>query len=131
MAFFGVGAIRGSSSRRSVSALIGMKKALSAGTDVCVTPDGPRGPRYVLQPGIIKIAQKTQAPIIPIHIQYSRAWRLSSWDRFVIPKPFSLVNITFDQPIRIPISLNSEELERYRKNLEVKLRIATDDLSSK
>jgi len=89
MEIFGLGAIRGSSSRRAVSALIGMKKALREGFDVCVTPDGPKGPRYVVQPGVIKIAQATETEIIPIHIRYGAAWRLKTWDRFVIPMPFS------------------------------------------
>ena len=109
MKTFGLGAIRGSSSRRAVSALIGMKKALREGFDVCVTPDGPRGPRYSVQPGVIKIAQSTGCDIIPIHVRYSAAWRLKSWDRFVIPKPFSRVSVIFDTPIGI-----RKDAERFR-----------------
>jgi lysophospholipid acyltransferase (LPLAT)-like uncharacterized protein len=118
MSMFGLGAIRGSSSRRAVSALIGMKKALREGFDVCVTPDGPKGPRYVVQPGVIKIAQSAGAEIIPIHIRYSSAWRLKSWDRFVIPKPFSKVSVTFDRPHRIAADLNNEGFEAARLALE-------------
>jgi lysophospholipid acyltransferase (LPLAT)-like uncharacterized protein len=128
MEFFGIGSIRGSSSRRAVSALIGMKKALQEGKDVCVTPDGPKGPRYRVQPGLLKIAQATGVDIIPIHIRYTSAWRLSSWDRFVIPKPLSKVTIIFDQPIRIQKDLTEEAFEAARKSLEKCLIAGTDDL---
>lgn len=127
MSMFGLGAIRGSSSRRAVSALIGMKKALREGLDVCVTPDGPKGPRYGVQPGVIKIAQATGAEIIPIHIRYSSAWRLKTWDRFVIPKPFSRVSVVFGQPHRIPQELGDEAFETARIALEKCLADASDD----
>jgi hypothetical protein len=64
-----------------------------------LTPDGPRGPRYQLQPGILKLAEATGAPIVPIHVRFHSAWRLKTWDRFVIPKPFSRVEVTFAEPI--------------------------------
>jgi lysophospholipid acyltransferase (LPLAT)-like uncharacterized protein len=127
MSMFGLGAIRGSSSRRAVSALIGMKKALREGFDVCVTPDGPKGPRYEVQPGIIKIAQATGAEIIPIHISYSSAWRLKTWDRFVIPKPFSRVSVIFDQPHPIPQELGDEAFEAARIALQKCLADGSDD----
>lgn len=127
MSMFGLGAIRGSSSRRAVSALIGMKKALREGFDVCVTPDGPRGPRYEVQPGVIKIAQSTGAEIIPIHIRYRAAWRLKTWDRFVIPKPFSRVSVVFDKPHRIPPDLDDAGFEIARLNLEKCLVDGCDD----
>ncbi len=127
MSMFGLGAIRGSSSRRAVSALIGMKKALREGFDVCVTPDGPKGPRYEVQPGVIKIAQSTGAEIIPIHIRYSSAWRLKTWDRFVIPKPFSRVSVIFDQPHRISPDGGDEGFEAARAALENCLADGSDD----
>lgn len=128
MKVFGLGAIRGSSSRRAVSALIGMKNALRDGHDVCVTPDGPKGPRYSFQAGLIKIAQSTGTPIVPIHITYSSAWRLKSWDRFVIPKPFSQVSVTFDKPITIPKNITEELFETERQNLESLLLSGADDI---
>lgn len=127
MAMFGLGAIRGSSSRRAVSALIGMKKALREGCDVCVTPDGPKGPRYEVQPGVIKIAQSAGAEIIPIHIRYSAAWRLKTWDRFVIPRPFSKVSVIFDEPHRIAPELDSDGFESARIALENCLLAGSDD----
>lgn len=127
MGIFGIGAIRGSSSRRAVSALIGMKKALRDGFDVCVTPDGPKGPRYIVQPGVIKIAQATETQIVPIHIRYGAAWRLKSWDRFVIPMPFSRVQITFDEPRHIPKDLDPDDFENARIALEECLASGSDD----
>jgi lysophospholipid acyltransferase (LPLAT)-like uncharacterized protein len=127
MSMFGLGAIRGSSSRRAVTALIGMKRALREGFDVCVTPDGPKGPRYEVQPGVIKIAQSAGAEIIPIHIRYSSAWRLKTWDRFVIPKPFSKVSVTFDKPHRIAPELDNEGFEAARVALERCMTQGSDD----
>ena len=127
MKVFGLGSIRGSSSRRAVSALIGMRKALRDGYDVCVTPDGPRGPRYSMQPGVIKIAQSTGAQIIPIHITYSAAWRLDTWDRFVIPKPFSHVDVLFAKPITVPPTLTQAELQLQSSTLQKLLIEKTDN----
>jgi lysophospholipid acyltransferase (LPLAT)-like uncharacterized protein len=93
MGVFGIGSVRGSSSRRGVAALVGMRKALREGIDVCVTPDGPRGPRYMIQAGLVKLAETSAAPVIPIHVEYPNCWRLKTWDRFAIPKPCSTVRV--------------------------------------
>jgi lysophospholipid acyltransferase (LPLAT)-like uncharacterized protein len=127
MKVFGLGSVRGSSSRRGVAALVGLKRALAEGLDICLTPDGPRGPRYKVQPGFLKLAEATGAPIIPIHLRFSNAWRLKTWDRFVIPKPFSRVEITFDEPIRIPRGLDEAAFEAERLKLETLLVAGTDD----
>ncbi len=127
MAVFGLGSVRGSSSRRGVAALVGLKRALQEGLDICVTPDGPRGPRYQLQPGIIKLAESTGAPIIPIHVRFSSAWRLKTWDRFVIPKPFSRVQVTFAEPITLTRGMDAEIFENQRIRIENLMIQATDD----
>lgn len=127
MKVFGLDSIRGSSSRRAVAALVGLKRALAEGCDVCLTPDGPRGPRYKVQPGFLKLAEATGAPIIPIHLTFSNAWRLKTWDRFVIPKPFSRVRIIFGEPIRIPRGLDEQTFEAQRLKLETLLVEGTDD----
>lgn len=105
MAVFGLGAIRGSSSRRAVAALIGMKRALKDGLDICITPDGPRGPRYSFHPGVVKLAESSGAPIVPIHAHYASAWCLKTWDGLVIPKPFSRVTVIFDEMLVVPPKL--------------------------
>jgi lysophospholipid acyltransferase (LPLAT)-like uncharacterized protein len=127
MAVFGLGSVRGSSSRRGVAALVGLKRALREGFDICVTPDGPRGPRYRLQPGIIKLAESTGAPIVPIHVRFASAWRLKTWDRFVIPKPFSRVEVVFDHARTLPRGMDESQFENERLTLETHLTEGTDD----
>jgi lysophospholipid acyltransferase (LPLAT)-like uncharacterized protein len=127
MAVFGLGSVRGSTSRRGVAALVGLKRALREGFDICVTPDGPRGPRYRLQPGIIKLAESTGAPIVPIHVRFASAWRLKTWDRFVIPKPFSRVEVIFAQAITLPDGMDETQFENERLALEKLLTEGTDD----
>jgi len=125
---FGVKTVRGSSSRRGVAALIALKKALKAGEQLFVTPDGPRGPRYHLQPGIVKLAQSSGAPILPVRFTHSSTWRLKSWDHFRIPKPFSRITIHLDQPIEVPAKLDENDFETHRRKVEDTLRQGVDDL---
>jgi lysophospholipid acyltransferase (LPLAT)-like uncharacterized protein len=127
MAVFELGAVRGSSSRRGVAALVGLKQALERGADVCLTPDGPRGPRYQVQPGAIKLAETTGSPIIFIHVTFASAWRLKTWDRLVIPKPFSRATITLSEPIYLPKNMDSETFESARLKIENLLVSGTDD----
>ena len=118
IACFGVKTVRGSSSRRGVAALIALKKALRAGEQLFITPDGPRGPRYVLQPGVIKLAQSTGVPIIPGRFYHSSSWRLNSWDRFHIPKPFSKITVRVGDSIHVPAKLDEQEFENYRESVQ-------------
>lgn len=127
MAVFGLGAVRGSTSRRGVAALVGLRRALQEGMDVCLTPDGPRGPRYKMQPGAIKLAESGGVPIVPVHVRFSSAWRLKTWDRFVIPKPFSRVEVTFAEPITVPRGLDEAAFETQRIRLEKLMIEGTDD----
>lgn len=127
MAAFGLGAVRGSSSRRAVAALVGLKRALLEGNDICLTPDGPKGPRYQLQPGVLALAQSTGAPVVPIHIRFHSAWRLRTWDRFVIPKPFSRVDVTFAEPVDVAALLADSTLEAVQSDLEALMVEGTDD----
>jgi len=128
MEVFGIGSIRGSSSRRAVAALIGMKRAIKEGYDVCITPDGPRGPRYEFHPGVIKLAESTQSAIIPIHAQYASAWRLKTWDRLVIPKPFSRVDVTFGECLYVAPTADEVAFEAERLRIQNVLLAGVDDL---
>lgn len=128
---FGVKTVRGSSSRRGVAALIALKKALAAGEHLFITPDGPRGPRYHLQPGVVKLAQSSGAPIVPVRFYHSSSWRLKSWDRFHIPKPFSKVVINISDAIHVPSKIDKNDFETYRKKVEDALRKGVDDTSNK
>jgi hypothetical protein len=127
MAVFGLGAVRGSSSRRAVAALVGLKRALQSGSDVCLTPDGPRGPRYVIQPGVVKLAESSGAPIIPVHVRFSSAWRFDTWDRFVVPMPFSRVEVTFAEPIHLTRGMDPDTFEKERLRIQTILVNGTDD----
>ena len=128
MAVFGIGSVRGSSSRRAVAALIGMKRALKEGFDVCITPDGPRGPRYGFQPGVIKLAESSSAPVVPIHAHFSSAWRLKTWDRLVIPKPFSRITIIFDEMLVVPSKLDENAFQHQLDRIQAILIAGTDDV---
>lgn len=88
--YFGIEAARGSTSGRGVTALIRMTRELiRCGKNVGITPDGPRGPRYRVQRGIVHLATVSRRPVVPVTIRLSRKWVMSSWDGFQIPKPFS------------------------------------------
>lgn len=110
--------VRGSSSRGASRALLGLARAIDEGHDGAITPDGPRGPARVFAPGAAVTAQRTGVPIVPIRASASRAWRLKSWDRFLIPKPFARVTVTMGPLTRViadsprAAAEQSEELQR-------------------
>jgi hypothetical protein len=99
MANFGMQAVRGSSSRGGVKALMLLRAQLRGGVDVAITPDGPRGPVYEASPGLLRLAIKTGFPVMAIRVDYERYWEIKSWDRFRIPKPFSRVTVTMLAPV--------------------------------
>ena len=115
---FGMDAVRGSSSRRGAAALLSLSDRMEAGYDVIVTPDGPRGPRYRLGPGIVFLSQRTGQPVMPIRIDYSRFIRLKSWDRFRIPLPFSRVDVTLEPLFFAQPGESGEAFEAERSRLE-------------
>lgn len=94
----GLATIRGSTTRGAARALLAMCDALETGSEVAVTPDGPRGPARVFAPGAVVAAHRSGAPIVPIGVAASRAWRLRSWDAFMIPKPFARVTVAYGAP---------------------------------
>jgi lysophospholipid acyltransferase (LPLAT)-like uncharacterized protein len=99
-AFFaaaGLRTVRGSSSRMGREAANALVEVLRAGHDVGITPDGPRGPCYELKPGAVIVTRRTRTPILVVGGEFDSAWRLRSWDRFYIPKPFSRVRMRCDQ----------------------------------
>jgi len=115
---FGFDVVRGSSSRMGASALRELGTVLASGRDVLITPDGPRGPAYELGPGIVFLAQQTGAPVTPINMEYSNCWRIKSWDRFIVPRPFSKVRVIIGQPHRVKSTSTDEEFEAERLRLQ-------------
>jgi hypothetical protein len=115
---FGYDAVRGSSSRMGASAILQLGEVLASGGDVVITPDGPRGPAYELGPGIIFLAQKTGAPVVPVDMEYSSCWRIKSWDRFIVPRLFAKVRVIIGAPHRVRSTSTPEEFEAERLRLQ-------------
>jgi len=108
---FGVKAIRGSSSRHGTSAMLAaIRAAGDQHTDLAITPDGPRGPRYQIQPGLIRLAQATRRPIVAVTYQLKWKRLLNSWDRFQVPLPFSRCRLITGEPIFVPENASDAEL---------------------
>ncbi len=95
---WGYRTVRGSTSRGAGRALLGMVRELEAGGEFAITPDGPRGPAGVAQGGVLLASQRSGAAIVPMRTDCARAWHLGNWDRFMIPKPFAEVTITYGEP---------------------------------
>jgi lysophospholipid acyltransferase (LPLAT)-like uncharacterized protein len=110
--------VRGSSSKLGATALLQLSDVLATGRDVVITPDGPRGPAYEIGPGIIFLAQKTGARVLPMNMEYSSCWRVKSWDRFIIPRPFSKVRVIVGEPEQIRSTSTPEEFEAERLRLQ-------------
>jgi len=113
----GYGTIRGSSSRGAAGALLGLVRALEDGREVGITPDGPRGPACSYAPGAAVAASRAGALILPLAAHADRAWRLSSWDRFMIPRPFARVTLAYGEPVRPPGDARAAAAETPRLEL--------------
>ena len=123
----GIQTIRGSSSRRGAQALLEATSWLEKGFSVGITPDGPRGPRYKIQPGIIQLAQVSGRPIVPISSYVRRKYCFRSWDQFQIPYPFARCNLRYGAPIYVPRDASEAERETIRQQLEqAMMKITTD-----
>jgi len=124
---FKVHAVRGSSSRRGPQAMLELTSWAERGYDLAITPDGPRGPCYTVQPGVISLAQLTGLTIVPC--AYSLRWkiRVKSWDRFQIPLPFSRCDVRLGKPVLVPRNASDAERETLRAELEADLRTITRD----
>ncbi len=118
---------RGSTSRRGRQALLELITWAERGYDLAITPDGPRGPCYQVQHGVITLAQVSGLPIVPV--SYSLGWKiqLKSWDRFQIPLPFSKCTMRLTSPIVVPRDISDEDREKLRLEVESRLRSLTVD----
>jgi hypothetical protein len=121
--------VRGSTSRGAARALLGACREVESGRDMAVTVDGPRGPAGSVAPGALVIAQRTGAPMVPTAASASRAWRLRSWDRFMIPKPFARVVVSYGEPIHVAADSAREaadDVERVRVALDANTQMAAE-----
>lgn len=125
LAHFRMHATRGSSSQGGTQALLQMIKRVQSGDYAAFTPDGPRGPRHRAKAGVISVAQKTGAPILPV--VYNAKWKrvLPSWDRFIIPLPFSRIVVVYGEPVYVPATASSAEFAAKQKEIEASLQRIT------
>lgn len=128
VAGWGYEPLRGSTSRGGAGALREIARRIRSGQSVAITPDGPRGPRQKLQPGVIIAAQMTGAPILPGVAGCSRAWWPGDWDRFCIPKPFSRVVMLYGEPMYVPRDLRPEELQDHVQALEARMNAMIEEV---
>ena len=122
---FGYGAVRGSSTRGGVGAIVEMARLMRAGCTTAFTIDGPKGPRYVAKMGAVLLAKKSGHPIMPVTMALDRYWTLPSWDSFQIPKPFTRARVYVAAPIYVPADANEATLVAKRDELQQTL----DDLN--
>ncbi|MCR4414780.1 MAG: lysophospholipid acyltransferase family protein [Thermoguttaceae bacterium] len=121
----GIGVVRGSTTRGGAKGLLDL---LREGRDahLAITPDGPRGPRRQVKPGVAFLASHTGLPVVPVGVGFTRAWRAGSWDRFAIPHPFSTLVGVLGEPIAVPVGLDAGALETHRRRIEQAMLAATE-----
>jgi len=122
--------VRGSSSRRGAEGLRGLMELAQTGRPVAVTPDGPRGPRHAVHPGVLAVAQKTGYAVTPVAVGFSSFWELPSWDRFRIPKPFARGYNLWGEPLHVPTDADEEALETLGGELRARM-IALEELADR
>jgi lysophospholipid acyltransferase (LPLAT)-like uncharacterized protein len=118
---FGFVAVKGSSSRNAVRALLGLRRALEQGWSVAFTLDGPRGPRHQVKPGPVALGRSSGVPLTTFHAAVDKAWVLNSWDRMMIPMPFSRVLVRFGKLIKVPDDASDKDVARHTAELQSSL----------
>jgi lysophospholipid acyltransferase (LPLAT)-like uncharacterized protein len=121
---FGFHTTRGSSSRGAREGLLGLKEVIESGHPAIFTADGPRGPIYRTKMGPIKLAQITGAPIGAFHLEPERAWTMHSWDRFLVPKPFTRIVVSWARCTTVPTDLVEDQFEQKREELNAAIERA-------
>jgi lysophospholipid acyltransferase (LPLAT)-like uncharacterized protein len=121
---WGYQVVHGSSTRGGAGGLRSLVRSLRNGTDVAVTPDGPRGPARVAKPGAVAAARHSGATIVPIGVRASSSWRARSWDGFLVPRPFAKVRVVYGRPVGVP---RGTGLVQGQRQLEAALEQVEDD----
>jgi lysophospholipid acyltransferase (LPLAT)-like uncharacterized protein len=125
MDLMGIKSVPGSSTRGGREAFFRLIDLISEGSHIAVTPDGPKGPRHELKEGVIKLAQRSGAPILPVAAFAQKSWTFKSWDKMVLPKPFSKAVLLAGPEITVPRRLTSAEVEGYRLKVQEELNQLT------
>ncbi len=115
---FGFVPVRGSTSRRANQGFLELTRLALEGYNAILTPDGPRGPRYVAQSGVVKLAMVTGLPILPVSATVEPCKRLKSWDRTIIPLPFARCTARVGKPILVPRDADDTTVEKYRLEVQ-------------
>ena len=115
--------IRGSSHIGGKEAMQLMVDEVNSGSSICITPDGPRGPRHEMKMGAVRLAQKTQTPLVLVGIAMKKRKLLNSWDKFEVPMPYSKVEICYSEPIMVPEVLNGESLDEFKMQMQNRLNV--------
>lgn len=123
---WGIHSVRGSATRGGTSGFLQLVRAFRNGYHLALVPDGPRGPRYEVKPGVMHLARATGAPLVPVAYGASRFRQLRSWDRLLIPLPFARVTYVVGEPLTVPRHASDDELAQLRNELEVRLRQTTE-----
>jgi len=113
----GARAVRGSSSKGGFAAVKSLLRRVREGYSLVITPDGPRGPVYRFQPGAVYIASYGKIPIVPVSCSFENAWGFKSWDRFMVPKPFSKIRIFIKDPVMVPSKIKPEDVKKIQDQL--------------
>ena len=123
---FGLSTTRGSTTRGGARGLLAVVNKVRSGNHAGFTPDGPRGPRYQVQPGLVLVAKRTGAPILPM--TFGAQWKrvLASWDAFLLPLPFSRIVVVYGEPIYVPADASAVDLEAKRREVETSLQRITE-----
>jgi lysophospholipid acyltransferase (LPLAT)-like uncharacterized protein len=124
---FGVDSVRGSTTRGGLAALRGMIRFFRKGGNLAVTPDGPQGPKHIVQIGVVELARQTGAPIVPVTYSASRCKVFGSWDNFILPLPFCRVAYVWGEPLFVPREIDKDGLEENRLLLQERMRRNTDE----
>jgi lysophospholipid acyltransferase (LPLAT)-like uncharacterized protein len=117
----GMGMVCGSTTRGGIEAVRKLVDENAPFRHLAVTPDGPRGPRRVVQQGLVYVASRTGMKVACVGVGYRRPWRLGSWDRFAIPKPFTRARCLTGEPIAVPPGLKAVQLEPYRLLIQAEM----------
>ncbi len=112
---FNFDTVRGSPKKGGAKALIRALRLVKEGYDIAITPDGPRGPRFSVAPGIVMLSQKANIYIVPFRYKASSYWELNSWDRFIVPKPFSKLTFYIGKPFKLN-GMSEEEAKAFIKD---------------
>ena len=123
--------VRGSSSSGGGTALREMVRLGREGWPLAITPDGPRGPAGRCKPGVVRLAAESGLPIVPVAAHPVAGWRLRSWDRFIVPRPFTVIHVEFVRPIRVPEDAPDTDLSAWLERVDGALHAASERCRSR